>query len=768
MRMRLFYGAFGGYKKFAPCLHRIICLWLKSEVYVNLSAKPKRTLIAYCVLAERLRTPGMGAIQALTPFLAEACQQFAGELFDASKFSNAVADRYGIRIPRLAALGLAEQLEREGVLTIVSGHSSSMIYRYTNAPALVNSASSPVTEVEVEVVLKSFVDYCRTDDRLNGRDESSLQEAFLERLLNVDSMRILGRREASISVKKSASTIVLRKLPNGNEQLDSEELHLDFLVSQFLLDLRDTNAAAFEQVSNVAFANMAAEAIACFREPPSMGASLSALTVYIDTPLLLDMLGVNAEYTEYGQELLEAVRTSGAKAAILEHCVSEAEAAVYAQLNYLRSGINQFSTGLGTSATPDLLAALVGNVGERAENRLGIEVHRDPETNSMLRRSQTTVGDIEAEMERRMQAWRNTEAKDYDRKSVWSMLAIRDTSELRSRICDSQWLLLTRNTALVGIANNAWATWLHGTTRHNKINIERWAPVAMSDKQFSGYLWARTGGADGAISQARLLAHCSSAVRPRADVKARAYNLMLELSGLKEADDLAALLEDREGVRALMRATKGDPEDVTSERLPFIVEKVKLAAGEFAAAKVREESEKKLEETRLVHSLELDRLRNESAIGQEQAKEVKIALLQQQQDKQQLESQNSVLRDALAAQANLDRDRRDRILQEGLAAGHFVYRVCRWGAAVLFGMVTYCVSRISTMEPNLAAPLSALLGMVGFWFVPEILDEPLNWLAMKRLRSVIKSKDDDIEILAQVPDFKNGNWIAENGSAGLV
>ena len=73
------------------------------------TAKPKRALIAYCVLADRLRTPGMGIVQAMTPFLAEACHQFAGELFDASKFSNAVAQRYGITIPRLAALGLRQR-----------------------------------------------------------------------------------------------------------------------------------------------------------------------------------------------------------------------------------------------------------------------------------------------------------------------------------------------------------------------------------------------------------------------------------------------------------------------------------------------------------------------------------------------------------------------------------------------------------------------------------------------------------------------------------
>ena len=81
------------------------------------NTKPKRALLAYCALAERLNKPGTGVVQALTPFLAEACHAFSGDLFDASKFSAAVAEKFGIRIPRLAALGLAEHLEREGLLT---------------------------------------------------------------------------------------------------------------------------------------------------------------------------------------------------------------------------------------------------------------------------------------------------------------------------------------------------------------------------------------------------------------------------------------------------------------------------------------------------------------------------------------------------------------------------------------------------------------------------------------------------------------------------
>jgi len=703
-------------------------------------------------------------MQALTPFLAEACRQFSGDLFDASKFSDAVAERYGIRIPRLAALGLTDQLARNGLLEPVSNYSSVTVYRYTKQSETVDASSeNPVTEGEIEAVLQSFVTHCRTDNRLQSKSDAALQAAFLDRLLNVDSMRLLVRREASIAAKKTAKTLVITTPANPNEQHDRDELHIDFLVSQFLLELRDNNHAAFERVSNVAFANMAAEAISCFLEPPAENRPLNDLTVYLDSPLLLDMLGVNEEYTDYGLELLASIKASGAKAAVFDHCIAEAEAAIHAQLNYLRSGINQTSTNWGTSTKPGLLSALVGNLGERAEQRLGIEIHRDPDV-SLHRKSPATVGDIEAEMTQRMQAWRNEDAKEYDRKSVWAMLSIRSTSTPCPRICDSQSLLLTRNTPLVGIANDAWLTWLKGSTKHSKTHIENWSPISMSDKQFAGYLWARTGGSDGSMSRARLLAHCSSAVRPRADVKARAYNLVLELSGSQEAEDLQALLEDREGARALMRVTKGDPEDVTRERLPFILEQVKLAAGDFAADAVRKESAQREAEIHKAHEEEVERLKSEAAAAQAildaKARAAQLEILQHQQQNQDVSAQNEALRNTLAAQAEAEAARKSRILQDGLNAGVFRYRVSRWTAAILFGLISGKIALLSTSQPNLAAACTVLLGTAGFWFVPEILDTPMNHFAMKRLRAVVTNKDATVEIPTEFPDFRKGTWQA--------
>lgn len=731
---------------------------------MNFNERPKRALIAYCVLADRLRTPGVGILKALMPFVAEACREYAGEMFDAEKFSNAVSARFGIRIPRLAALGLTDQLTQEGLLTVVSGYATSVTHRYAqNVSNLEIAETSPITEAEIDAVLANFVSHCRTDEKLANQTEIFLHEAFLDRLLNIDSMRILGRKEASVAIKKNVNTLSLKTDDHPAQLPDRVELHLDFVVSQFLLDLRSTNEAGFERVSDIAFANMAAEAVACFRDPPAKDSPIVDLTVYLDSPLLLDALGVNSEYAQYGCELIEMIKESGATPAVFDHCVDEAESVIHARLSSLRSGINKVANRISVNGSADLLSVLVGNVAIRAEARLGIAVHRDPEAH-LHRRNPETVGTIETNMNDRMKNWLSSEAKEYDRKSVWSMLAIRDTSQPKMRICESVSLLLSRNTILVEIANSAWRTWLKGSNKHSRHHIENWTPVSMSDKQFAGYLWMRSGDTGESISRSRLLAHCSAAVRPRADIKAKTYNLLVELNGQGAADDFAALMEDREAAKALMRTTRGDPEDVTSERLPYILDRVMMEAGEHAAAKVRAEGKKQLDEALESHELEITRIHLESAkaqkIQEDQAQSAKNDLIQQKLETDNLCLQNEKLKKAAEEVLVRDRQLHFEILSQGLMAGNKWYKKGRLICAGLFGLLTILVGYISNSSPLVSWLFGGVLSCFGFWFMPTMLNRPLNFLALKRLTRVVNMRDPKLTIPNPPPNFELGSWPA--------
>jgi type IV secretory pathway TrbD component len=712
------------------------------------NTRPKRALIAYCALAEKLNTPGVGYMQALTPFLAEAAIPFQGKFFDAQEFSNAVNDLYGIRIPRLAVLGMAAQLEKDGLLESDAKSASQIIYRYKKISSLNLQITSSISEIEIVKILNKFATIARADDRLKSFEDEYLHDSFLDRLLNIDSMRILSRRDLGNAMKKNPSTIVANK-ENQISDEDRIELHLDYVVSQFLIDLMEKDKDEFELVSNIAFANMAAEAIACFKEPSEGGVKeLKLLTVYLDSPLLLDILGINSEYSEYGKDLLRLIELSGVRAATFDDCINEAENTIKARLHSSAMGINKNAAAFGNGGVSNqLLSAISGRFAEQVTSK-NINVDPNP-TNELHKKFRDSVGNIDDLISRGMQTWRNEDAKLHDQRSIWSLLRLRNSSTPCTHICDSEFIFITRNTPLTSIANAAWRLWLEGATSHSRNLIERWSPIAMSDKQFAGYLWARTGGGDGNLSRVRLLAHCSSAVRPRADIKARTYNLVLESYGKDEADIFEALLNDREGVQALMRATNGDPEDATPARLPAIFEAMKLAAGEFAAKAEREKSQQKEQEIQIAHEQELskfheknDFLTKESEQTLRELEKVKL---------QQLELQSK------------QEQQREYILRQIFASASFVYKSSRWFIAILFGCIVWFIGYMSALNPAIITPqivsiLAAVTAFVSFWFIPELLNTPLQKLAEWQLKRELKKFGLTDDCSKEHPNFKEMKW----------
>jgi hypothetical protein len=723
--------------------------------------RPKRALLAYCALADRLNKRDAGMMQALTPFFIPVCSDFAGHMFDAEQFSLEVASRYGLRIPRLAVLGLAEQLEKDGLLEVSAGHATKPIYRYHAAVRPQPQDVPAVTEVEIDKVLAEFVEICRQDDVLNDIDELLLQEGFLERLLHTDSMRLLSRKDITTSAKRTGATLSLKSAEPQSSADDHRELRLDFYVAQYLLDLQSQRPELFSRVSDIAFANMAAEALACFSEPSDGSAPLKNFTVYLDSPLLLDVLGINAEYAEYGKELLEMAIASGATPAVFDDCIAEAESVVAARHAALRSGLAQRTNHWGTSATPHLLSAMMNRVGELASTR-GIQVQADPQVD-LMRRSKSTVGDIQADMTAKMANWPNLEARQHDERSVWFMLRIRDANALITKISESRAIFVARNTALVRIANSAWRRWLGDAVRHSRYVAERWAPIAMSDKQLAGYLWLRGGTGNGTMSRARLLAHCSAAIRPRPDVKTRAYNLVLELHGKAEADILAALLEDREAERALMRATRADPEDVTPNRLPYIIEQVKLAAGEYAAERARQEGNQALESARVAHKAEVENahllVNSETERASKLASENSSLVAQAALDKERLENEISRIKKDVATADLRAKHKTHRKLVEIYVDAKRLYRRVRGELLTLFAACSLAVLYFATdWEPAVVGLCTLLLSVGGFWFAPEYLDKLVQihgrWFLE---REAIRREVEDI-LPENGPDFKLKGW----------
>lgn len=719
--------------------------------------KPKRALLAYCALADRLQKPNAGLMEALMPFFAPVCNDLADMMFDAGQFSDEVAERYGLRIPRLAILGLAEQLERDGLLERVSEQATKAVYKYPATQHVRAGEVPAVTEEEIDKVLASFVSTCRTDELLENLDDEALHKGFLDRLLHTESMRLLSRKEANPTTKRTGATLTRKTAPL--DSVEHRELHMDFHVAQFLLDLKLGKPELFNRVSDIAFANMAAEALACFSEPINASASLAGFSVYLDSPLLLDIIGVNTEYEDYGKELLGMVQAANVKALVFDDAVAEAETVVAARLAGARSGKSQ-PAGLRRATSSHVLNALVKQVGAHAE-KWGIETKVDP-TQDLIRRSKETYGSIQKIMDNQMASWQNEDARTHDQRSVWSMLRIRDVTTLRTKISEGRAIFVARNTLLVRIANDAWRTWLHEAVGHSRNAAERWAPIAMSDKQLAGYLWLRNSGADnGTMSRSRLLAHCSAAIRPRPDVKARAYNLVFELAGKDAAETVSALLEDRDGERALMRATRADPEDVTPERLPYIIDQVTQAAGEYAAAIARKEGGIAAAAKQTEHDAEVAGIRQaalvDAAKANAQTEELAQELAHEALQRVRAESQLKAAEDELERERRQKRFDAESKFSQAFDSAFRLHRRLRWAGFSLYGAVL--LYALSSTEAKLQTGIIFVLTMIGFWFFPSFFEKPLRSVVLRVMRRRLKRLDvADMLPPSEEPDFDNRLW----------
>jgi hypothetical protein len=417
------------------------------------------------------------------------------------------------------------------------------------------------------------------------------------------------------------------------------------------------------------------------------------------------------------------------------------------------------------------LGALSNHIAAVADKR-GIKAVADP-TYDLTRRSRDAIGSIQTEMNRQMAAWRNDEARIHDERSVLAMLRIRSTTALQTKIRDGQSIFVARNTALVRIANNAWRTWLKEGVRHSRTAAERWAPIAMSDKQLAGYLWLRNSGAgNGTMSRARLLAHCSAAIRPRADVKTRAYNLVLELEGKEEADTVAALMEDRDGERALIRATRADPEDVTPERLPFIVEQIKLGAGEFAAERVRNENRIQTEAMQAEHDAEVARVRQaafeEKQKADAQSEQLAQSLAEQTVQRVQTEELLQAERRERAEEKRKKQLADEAKFSQAFDASTSLFRRLRVEIIALYAAALFVI--LGWNPTNVQISCVVALTILGFWFIPNlVLDKLVSSHVMSFFKHELARREVGHMLLeSKRPEFHNRDWAATGFAAAAA
>lgn len=567
--------------------------------------KVERALIAYSVLKGHLERGDL--YEGLMVFFRPVTASLAGKIFIPSELAEELSARYALNIPPLVLDSLAEKMAKAQLLK-VRGQSGTIIsYEYAEGEQVLNSVSLP----KITQTLDEFKTYFRRfPEPCSGMTDDEVESAFFERLLHIESLRILSRRDGIESPKRTSQTLAINKPSLELPETDPRERHIDYLVSRFILMKAEGDAPTFDILCDIAAANLATEALLSYSEPPKHGEALGDLEIFLDSPLCLDILGVNPGREEYGTQLAAELKRSDCQVHIFLHSLLEIERVLDSRKQSYVAGIKPYDYFLADSpSTRDLVRALAGHVEEILAEQFGFRIVDSASAIPTGRRS--SVGaEEEKEVRSALAGWQRDDAREVDVSSCCDLIRLRSGLEVQTRITQAGPLLVTRNSVLMRTANLTWRNWLQSTNRASRDRAKGAAPLCITDKHFVGLVWITQGGGTGMLSRAHLVANCAAAIATKKDVITRVYNTLLSTSE-QAASVFAAIINDHRAERTVMDRTFGDPDIVTNEGVLPLLEEVKRATAEEVAKlkdAVIEGIESELAEERKLNEREAARL----------------------------------------------------------------------------------------------------------------------------------------------------------------
>lgn len=662
----------------------------------------ERALVAWAVLGDTINQADL--YEGLFGFVRPIADSRAGIRFIPSELCDALRDAYGLSIPVLVMESLAERLHRAGLLVVHTQTRDATVYTYAKG---LEVEPNPITQAAVSEVLSRFREFIRhRGGELAKWTDEALDQEFFQRLMHVDSLALLSRRDLPEAPQRTGRTITLSKTAGdaaatamksgGADQLEE---HLDYLFATYLLHARDGSPDGFQLLCEIAGANLVAESLLTYKDPPKRGEALQGLEIYLDAPLCMDILAVNIGREVYGAELAKALVSSGAQLCVFLHSVVEIERVLDARrLSYLQG--TAFGPSVFSVEPPlvrDRVRAIVGHVEQSLIDRLGCRIVDAAAAVPAAIRARVGAAE-EAAIRGSLSGWNSTEGREVDVATVCDLIRLRSSREVPTRLTSAGPTLVTRNSVLKRTANEAWKGWLVQTQRATNDRVKRLAPLALSDRHLVGLIWITQGGSVGEVSRELLVANCSAATALRRDVVVRVHNTLLKTSP-EDAKLFAAVILDQRAERALMDATFGDLRLVSDDSVLDLLATVRRAT----AAEITAEKDLEIERA----TKERIRVESELKIRNAELAEVKAGV--------ELERQRA------------REDARLLRLAEQSKARECFQRACaahKWaGAGVGFILTSFAVAAQLWLPTVLkdAPPGSVMSWFASAWWVPILL-----------------------------------------------
>ncbi len=354
---------------------------------------------------------------------------------------------------------------------------------------------------------------------------------------------------------------------------------LDFVVASFVVEAQERDAQAFEYLSHVAKGAIIASAL-YFPDPAEFDARLDGLTIYLDTTVILRLVGASGPaFEDLASDLARLAAGRGAKIACFEHTIREIRGILAACTEIVRRGTaryygetSEYMVSAGWEVTD--VIALSDSLEDRLD-AIGVEVRVKPAHVAAL----TLDEDL---LERTLQEHVNYSSSSARQKDLGSITAIYRLRRGRSAttLHRTSAIFVTHNMALVRA----------GRAFEKLDEIDRGSiPLCMPDFALTTHLWVSQEIKAPDLPVRNLVTDSYSIMRAEDHV----WRLYLEkIEDLRVTQRVSevdyVLLRQSLQVRSLiMLETHSDPEAFTEGSARRVLERARRAIQEEALEDAR-------------------------------------------------------------------------------------------------------------------------------------------------------------------------------------
>ncbi|TRN25021.1 hypothetical protein [Vibrio furnissii] len=444
-------------------------------------------LFHFAMVHEKFAQTG-DIVTGLLPLFSPILEGKEGLEFDPMSFCDDVRKMYGIEMHPYVAEDLSKKLVDNGVLAIEKSRGKSEKIVIASVPVVQDKN----LKSNVQSILETYESFSKSFLEKRGLLSSSINfsNAFISRLARVDSFaEVVSSSENSV------------------------DRALDYTFVRFVEHINRKGGKLKTSLNKLYSGSLLSEVVLSIQDPAMDEKSIAGKLFYIDMPVLLNVLGLNDEYSvECSRKLVALISKQGGIVTTTRQYIEEAETAISLSLeNYKQRG--KRTTSLDRYLFKHSEHVLQARLARNKVKGLLSDSHQfvldDLRTNISGHLQSVRAVELRDSIASALHWYKKDVARINDAEAVAYVVARHNYNSIRN-VAESTTFLITPNEQLVSAANRV----LYSLETFDKHEM---TPL-LTEKKLAMMLWVTSGGKGEDVSSLTLISSCTRAMEMHRDI----------------------------------------------------------------------------------------------------------------------------------------------------------------------------------------------------------------------------------------------------------